>query len=171
MEITPGNMMDLANYIRNFNIHYSLLIRRYERFKKINIIGGDSTDIITYFDMIIVQLRALCIENSRYNKNYTAQILLTKVGEKEVAQRIDNMLDKNFFIDSSDLSVRTALKILADNFICHYDNFDEDRLSLTLADIIMNQLKNPYQSYQKVNLEYIMNTLMDCIGEGLRIKK
>lgn len=74
--------MKLMNYVQNFNIHYKLLVKRYERFKKINVINRDDTDVITYFDMIVIKLRAMCIENARYRSNYTAQILLTKLGDK-----------------------------------------------------------------------------------------
>lgn len=86
----------LLQYINNFNIHFSLLLRRYKRFKEINTIGNNDIDVITYLDMIVVQLRAMCIENERYKNNYTAQILLKKVGEEELATRIDEMLDQNF---------------------------------------------------------------------------
>lgn len=71
MEKASKDVYDFAVYIKNFNIHYSLLLRRYSRFKEINVICGNDTDVITYFDMIIVQLRALCIENCRYKSNYT----------------------------------------------------------------------------------------------------
>lgn len=159
--------IELMKYINNFNIHFSLLLRRYERFKQINKLGNKDIDVITYFDMIVVQLRALCIENGRYKKNYTAQILLNKVGEEELARKIDDMLEQNFFCDSSEINIKQALKILADEFICHYDNFDGDIHELSLADIIMKRLCNPYE---KVNLDYIMKVLVDCIGDGLTIK-
>ena len=170
MEKSLKDIYDFAVYIKNFNIHYSLLMRRYSRFKEINVIGGNDTDAITYFDMIIVQLRALCIENYRYKNNYTVQVLLRKMGEDEIAQKIDDLLNKDFFRDSSDISIKTAIKILADNFICHYDNFDDNISKLSLADIMMNQLKNPYKGYQTVDLEYIMSAINECIGDGLQMR-
>lgn len=158
----------LLEYINNFNIHFSLLLRRYKRFKEINTIGNNDIDVITYLDMIVVQLRAMCIENERYKNNYTAQTLLKKIGKEELATRIDEMLDQEFSCIWEDFSIKKSIKVLADEFICHYDNFDGVNLhELSLADIIANQLRNPYE--QK-NLDYIMKELINCIGEGLTLK-
>lgn len=163
-----NELLLLSQFIDNFNIHFTLLLRRYKRFSEINTIRNNDIDVITYFDMIIVQLRAICIENNNYKKNYTAQILLEKVGEDALADRINNMLNKEFLIGYENFTVRKAIKILADEFICHYDNFDGEKLhAFSLAQIIENQLKN---SYEKINLDYIMQELIYCIGEGLKIK-
>lgn len=169
MEKALKDIYDFAVYIRNFNIHYSLLLKRYSRFKEINVIGGNDIDVITYFDMIIVQLRALCIENSRYRNNYTVQVLLRKMGEDKIAEKIDELLNQDFFRDSSEISIKMAIKMLADNFICHYDNFDDNINKLSLTDIMMNQLKNPYKAYQTVDLDYIMSSIIECIGGGLQM--
>jgi hypothetical protein len=69
------------------------LLRRYRQFREINRIDNKDIDVITFFDMIIVQLRAMCIENERYKSNYTTQILLRKIGEGTLANKIDNMLN------------------------------------------------------------------------------
>ena len=160
--------LKLLEYINHFNVHFALLLRRYKRFKEINTIGNNDIDVITYLDMIVVQLRAMCIENERYKNNYTVQILLRKVGEDSLADKIDDMLNEEFYDGSLNVNIRTALKIIADEFICHYDNFDgENQHRLSLADIFMNKLRNPYE---RTNLDYIMKTLFDCIGEGLTIK-
>ncbi|MBN1215212.1 MAG: hypothetical protein JXA99_07180, partial [Candidatus Lokiarchaeota archaeon] len=119
------------------------------------------------------QLRALCIENKRYKENYTAQILLGKLGKKDLVEEIDNMLNENFRnilkfnpdgIEAEDISIRDAIKTLADEFICHYDNFDGAKVgNLSIYQVIFNQLRNPYE---KVNLDYIMNILIKCIHKG-----
>jgi hypothetical protein len=164
---TDEDLINLIQFIKHFNIHYALLLRRYNRFREINTIGNNDIDIITYLDIIVVQLRAMCIENERYKNNYTAQILLRKVGEDSLAQRLDDMLYEDFYGGSLNVDIKTALKILADEFICHYDNFDGDRLHrISLADIMMNQLRSPYH---EKNLDYIMHTLIECIGNGLTI--
>lgn len=157
--------MNILDFIRNFNVHFALLLRRFKRFKEINNIGNNDIDVITYLDMIIVQLRAMCIENERYKKNYTVQNLLRIVGEESLAHRIDKMLNEEIF---DGMNVRTGLKILADEFICHYDNFDDENMHrLSLADILMKRLRNPYE---RINLDYIMHELIDCIGEGLTVR-
>lgn len=161
------DLMQLSEFIEHFNIHYKLLLRRYNRFKEINDISNTDIDVITYLDMIVVQLRAMCIENTSRKKNYTAQILLRKVGEEELANKIDEMLEEPF-IPSTDFTIKKALKELADGFICHYDNYDATRSDgWYLAETIEKRLRNPYDT---VNLDYIMKTLISCIGEGLTIK-
>ena len=166
-ERNSDELMSLAEYIEHFNIHYRLLLRRYARFKEIDDVFNTDIDVITYLDMIVVQLRAMCIESPRLKKTYTAQILLRKVGEGELAERIDTMLEEPF-IPESDFTIRKALKTLADGFICHYDNFDGiDVDGWSFAEIIEKRLRNPYDM---PNLDYIMKNIIDCLGEGLTIK-
>lgn len=95
------------------------MLRRYKHFFEINKIPKAGLDIITYFDMIVVQIRALCIENPKQKKNYTAQILFRKIGEYDLANRIDSMLDTEFLVDCEGFPIRKAIKLLADGFICH----------------------------------------------------
>ncbi len=164
---TYAEQLRLMEYIKNFNVHFALLLRRYKRFREINTFGNKDIDVITYLDIIVVQLRAMCIESERNKNNYTVQILLRKVGEELLAKKIDDMLNEEFY-EESDLTIRKAIKILADEFICHYDNFDGKNMHrLSLAEILMKQLGNPYQ---RKNLDYIMKVLIECIGEGLTIK-
>lgn len=170
VEYTEDEMLELFEYIEHFNIHFKLLLRRYKRLKDIySIENAKDIDVITYVDMILVQLRAICIENERYKNNYTAQILLRKIGEDDLANKIDEMLNEEVYDGSMQVNIRKALKILADEFICHYDNFDKDKShKISLADIFINRLLSPYE---EKNLDYIMKVLIDCIGEGLTIQK
>jgi len=157
----------LSEFIENFNVHYSLLLRRYKRFREINNISNTDIDVITYLDMIVVQLRAMCIESEKYKHNYTVQIILRKVGEDELVTQIENMLNEPF-LEETDFTIKKAIKTLADEFICHYDNFDGANIhALSLAEIIEKKLKSPYDAH---NLDYIMKVLINCIGEGLTIK-
>ena len=160
-------LMSLAEYIEHFNVHYKLLLRRYVRFKEIDDIYNTDIDVITYLDMIVVQLRAMCIESPRLKNNYTAQILLRTLGEEDLAKKIEDMLEEPF-IPESDFTIRKAIKTLADGFICHYDNFDGlDSDGWYFAETIEKRLRNPYDS---ANLDYIMRTVIDCLGEGLTMK-
>lgn len=169
-EYTENEILELFEYIEHFNIHFRLLLRRYKRFKEIySFSNATNIDVITYIDMIIVQLRAMCIENERYKNNYTAQILLRKIGEDALANNIDKMLSEEFYDGSIQVSIKTALKIVADEFICHYDNFDGEKSHrISLAEIFINRLISPYE---EENLDYIMKVLINCIGDGLAIQK
>ena len=160
----------LGDFIEHFNIHYSLLLRRYRKFRNIDKAKKNNIDLITYLDIIVVQLRAMCIENPKNKKNYTVQSLLKQLGEPQLAQRIDDMLEEEFFGDDvvSGFPIKRALKLLADGFICHYDNFDGKKSDgWYYAETISQHLCD---CYSKVNLDYIMKTIIDCVGEGLTIK-
>ena len=97
-------------------MHYRLLLQRYKRFVKIDDIHNTDIDVITYLDMIIVQLRAMCIESPRLTKNYTAQNLLRMMQRDDLAQKIDDMLAEQFFSYRDNCDIRKALKIMADNY-------------------------------------------------------
>ena len=156
---------ELLQYLDHFNMHYKLLLRRYKRFVEIDDIHDTDIDVITYLDMIIVQLRALCIESPNRKKNYTAQNLLCLMKRDDLAQKIDDMLALQFFSYRENCDIRKALKIMADNYICHYDEFEDE--GIAWAELIEKQLRNPYDAH---NLKFIMETVIDCIGEGLSIE-
>ena len=150
------NERDFITYIDHFNMHYKLLLRRYKRFTEIDDIRNADIDVITYLDIIIVQLRAMCIESPKLKSNYTAQNLLRLMKRDDLAQ---------FFSYRDNCDIREALKILADKYICHYDAIEYDGIGW--AEIIEKQLRSPYDEH---NLAYIMKTVIDCLGEGLSIE-
>lgn len=81
-EYTEGKLYQLFEYVKHFNIHFNLLLSRYKRFKKIySIENATHIDVIIYIDMIIVQLRAVCIENERH-KNVWHQFYFVKLVNK-----------------------------------------------------------------------------------------
>lgn len=162
MEHTRENF----DFLEHFNIHYTLLLRRYEQFKKLDGMNVTNLDGSTYFDMIIVQIRALCIESPRLKKNYTAQVLLRKIGKADLADKLDAMLDSPLNdVVEEDYTIRKAIKTLVDGFICHYDNFDGDkRETWGWSGYLEKHLRNPYYP---VNLDYIMSIIIECIGDGL----
>ena len=159
-------------FIKYFSIHYKLLISRYMKYKELDKINNEDIDVGTYFDIIIVQLRALCIESPHLQNNYTVQTVLRRIGKEEYADRIDKMLDQQFMPGvncrtGEFFTTRKALKMLADKFICHYDNFDgsnSDGWGLGLA--IEKRLMNPYNT---PNLDTIMAEIVDCIYEAFDI--
>jgi len=158
----------LIEYIKSFSVHYDLLLQRYQRFEMLNVSPVATIDVSTYLDMIVVQLRAMCLENPKYENNYTIQILLRKVGEDTVAKKVEAMLDEQFFLDTEDFPIRMALKTLANKFVCHYDNSNGiNKGRWALAENIEKQLRNPYDNH---NLDYIMQTVIDCVERGLMQK-
>lgn len=164
MDLLDENKREFISYIDNFNMHYKLLLRRYARFREVNQPQNPDIDVITYFDIIIVQLRAICIENPKLKKNYTVQNLLKKMGRPDLSKNIDDMLDQEFAEFTKGYPIRKALKTLADQYICHYDKFERDDIGW--AESMTNNLRSPYFTH---NLDYIMEVLTDSIGEGLSI--
>lgn len=56
------------------------------------------------------------------------------------------MLDQDFYDGSLKVTIRIAFKILEDEFICRYDDFNnENRHRLSWSDIFMTRVRNPYQ--------------------------
>ena len=159
------NEEEFVWYLDQFSMHYKLLLRRYERFKEVNNINNLDIDVITYLDTLIVQLRAICIENEKLAKNYTIQNLLRHVKRDDLAKKIDDMLAEPFFSHRDDYDIRKALKTLADKYICHYDSIDI--YDKTASQMIENNLRSPYEPH---NLDYIMNTVTACVKEGLSLK-
>lgn len=156
---------EFLQYIDNFKMHFKLLLRRYRRFIEVDLIYNTDIDVITYLDMIIVQLRAMCIESQYQKNNYTAQNLLRLMKRDDLANNIDNMLAEQFFSYRNNCDIRRALKIMADKYICHYDTFDKEEMHW--CEMIEKQLRNPYDEH---NLAYIMKVVIDCIGEGLSLE-
>lgn len=162
---------ELLDYIKHFEVHWRLFLKRYKRYMKLQKLrNNDDLDANTYFDMLIVQIRAMCIENSKLKNNYTVQNVLKKIGREELASKIDNVLDmpfREYIIDKSTgnpITIKKVIKILADGFICHYDNFDGERdIERSFAIVIENNLRNPYYS---VNLEFIISVVIDCVEQG-----
>ena len=169
-ERQSDELLMLGEFIEHFNVHYSLLLRRYKKFRELSKYNFDNIDLLTYLDIIVVQLRAMCVESPQNKKNYTVQTLLKQLGEPELAQRIDDMLEEEFLGDVlvSGFTIKKALKLLADRFICHYDNFDgKDSDGWYYYNMISRRLCD---CCKKVNLDYIMNIIIECVGEGLTIK-
>jgi hypothetical protein len=130
---------EFLQYIDNFKMHFKLLLRRYKRFTEVDDIHNTDIDVITYLDMIIVQLRALCIESPNLKSNYTAQNYLRLMKRDDLAEKIDNMLAEQFFSYRDNCDIRRAIKILADKYICHYDAFDDEEL--LWCEMIEKQLR------------------------------
>ena len=151
-----------SEVLDNFLMHYNLLLRRYARFKEINQAQNTDISVLTFLDIIVVQLRAMCIESKNIEeKNYTAQRLLRMEGRDDLAQEIEKMLEEPF-AEIIGMTTRDALKYFADKYICHYDAFC--RRDINLARIIEQNLRNPYGM---INLAHIMYIVTRCINEGL----
>jgi len=164
-------LQKLADFIKHFEIHWNLFVRRYIRFKELeNSVTYGEFDYCTYFDMLIVHIRAMCIESPNLKSNYTIQNMLRRIDKPELAQKIDDELEKPLIealIDKdteNPLTLRKAIKILSDGFICHYDNFDGEKdIQRGIAIAIEGNLKNKFNSR---NIYSLVNTMVECVEDG-----
>lgn len=97
----------------------SLLIQRIEKFSSLS---ENTEEYDVYFEVILVQLRAMFIENAKYKDNYTSQVYMHKLGMKNEIDRINSYLDEKII---DDLSIREAIKTIVDKYIVHYDNLND----------------------------------------------
>ena len=109
--------------VRAFERNFITLINRNRRLKSLH---GDPEAWWTYFDAILVQLRAICIENNdNVDKNYTVQGVLRRLGCEELREDFNDFLGQMFCLNEDEhFSYRDIVKKLVDKFICHYDNYD-----------------------------------------------
>lgn len=146
---------EIWDYIKAFSSNVELLLRRYQIFQNLSQESG-FIQYLSYFDIIMVQLRALCIENERYSENYTIQVLMKKLNRSDLAQKLENYLDNEI---SEGVTIREAIKFIADKFICHYDSTTiNDRVKETYYRAC---LTNPAGKY---NLNAILGEILEIIS-------
>ena len=153
-------------FIDHFQFSIELLALRLDKFKMISTkdLRENKTELFTYFDIIIVQLRAMFIENERYKTNYTFQNYLSLIGQEDKIEKITQYLNKPFidenYTDKSGgvISIKTAIKILSDQYICHYDDTTYEEKSL--VHLISTQLAN-IRNNSVYNIERIITNILD----------
>ncbi|HQQ51317.1 MAG TPA: hypothetical protein PLZ29_08980, partial [Spirochaetota bacterium] len=144
-----------AEFYESFNFNLSLLMKRYLKFKNISPYDKNTeVEWFTYFDCLITQFRAMFIENEQNKNNYTYQNFLNLYGKHEVVSAINTYLNEPFinedFFDFNGeiLTIRNAIKFVADKFICHYDKTSleerarQELISNTLSNVSNNSVNN-----------------------------
>lgn len=190
---TAEVMMYIEEYVSFFNDQYVLLKERYDRFKELRSEKGWCLDTETYIDMIIVQLRSIMIENTQKGArafgNYTIQSILSITEDENNAKKIDELLNTILIPGANgcdeclvgdgclqniegclvrkSLTIKLALKIIADKTICHYDNYySKGCCSWDCIRMIKWML---YEQQNDINIDYIMNTLSSIFHDGVKV--
>jgi hypothetical protein len=133
-----------------------LLIRRV---KKLEQIKSGTVDYWTYYDIILVQIRALFIESPRLKSNYTVQNYLIKIGENKLAEEINEYFDTEL---SPGITLREAIKVSVDKFIAHYDEIDDRDL------MIENLCRIKLTGYEKHLTKLLKDMLLIMIRGNLK---
>lgn len=165
MNIDNSNLEDRFYFLERmkiFDSYVTILVQRYDKFSKLSL--NETVDWFTYFDMIIVQLRALCVENARYSSNHTLQITLRKLGKDDLADRIDTFLETTLIWDETPL--KEAIKFIADKFICHYDDVDLGERALEHS--LRGALSNPEG---RCGLSVVIKEIVNVINEAYKDSK
>lgn len=107
-----------------FILFYNNFKNLCDRINRLEEIEKDTLDHLTYYEIILVQIRALFIESERdKEKNITVQKYLIQSGHKDIVDEIESFLNLHL---SDNLTLRKAIKTCVDKFIVHYDNTTEE---------------------------------------------
>lgn len=155
---TPAEAFTLIFATERLSFNIELLNYKLSWFDRLNAMDKKQQfEYLTVFDSIITHLRAMLLEKKK--KNYTLQNYFIKSGKPEIAQNIDDYLDKPFDPQQS-RSIRDALKFISDKFVCHFDEIAP--IDLGNANYIMSALSNPHST---INLKKIVEDLIAIIEE------
>lgn len=158
-DVYLNDMIRKRKFLKIFMENFNLLYKRYNRFcyyqRK-----GLYEEAEPYLDIIIVQLRSMCAENS--HKNYTIQNLFNLFEQNDLSDNINRMLDEKFINFSEDddrynFSIKKAIKSCADRIICHYDNFDDEVLLRSTILLVLCKLSN--RNFEK-SIHYILKVIV-----------
>lgn len=117
-----------ASFVAMFGKKINLVECRLQRMLELqDVTVWRNLDWLTYRDMVIVQVAAMCVDRTATEHDgYTIQSLLRRMGQEHLIGGIDKVLNKNVAVDAdhNDVTVRIALKTIRDKFLCHYDNHE-----------------------------------------------
>ena len=88
------------------------------RVKRLSELDKNSLDYKTYFDMALIQLRALCIEGQHHTDNYTLQNYLKKFGLSKEAEVVNEFFLRKI---GGQITLKELIKVTTDKFVAHYD--------------------------------------------------
>lgn len=138
---------EFCRYREQYNSQIIKIQRKmdYFLFRDKNFIKDDIFLEDMFLESILVDVRALLMENARYKKNYTLQnsFRLNSDNEKDInfkiACEIDNLLNDTYLPDG-ETSFFEAVKFYTDKYIAHRDNtsIDDDEKKIRIKSAFLN---------------------------------
>lgn len=138
---------EFCRYREQYNSQIIKIQRKmdYFLFRDKNFIKDDIFLEDMFLESILVDIRALLMENARYKKNYTLQnsFRLNSDNEKDInfkiACEIDNLLNDTYLPDG-ETSFFEAVKFYTDKYIAHRDNtsIDDDEKKIRIKSAFLN---------------------------------
>lgn len=163
-----SNIKDFAKFAMKFTYNLELFKFRLNKFLDLprpSKTTEEECEWFTYYDILLVQTRAMLIESKNRTTNYTLQNFLRKLGREKDAQIIDSFLNSPFdseIKDESDnvISIRNVIKFVTDKFICHYDYTSDGDIELEnkISKILTN-----LDDYEKNNIHKILYVIIDLL--------
>ena len=158
MELKISEKLAKTPFLEQFDFNVKQLDFRLNRAIAIDTTKAENhSEFLMVFDSALVLFRSLFLEKGK--KNYTFQNYYIEIGKPEIASKIDAYLDSDF--EATGISIRTALKFIADKFVCHVDDITFEEIGH--ANYYMATLKNPYAPN---NLANIVKNLSCIISQG-----
>lgn len=112
-------MEDLESFIESFKEKMMLLLKRINKFTTLE---ENTDEYYIYFDIILIQIRAMFIENERNKNNYTSQIYAKNLESEYHVSLINNILHERLL---DDFTIRDGIKLIVDKTLAHYDFISE----------------------------------------------
>lgn len=130
-----------------FNL--DLLKYRLDKLSKIDVSDKNNKfEFFTYFDALIVQIRAMFLEKE--SKNFTFQSFLNTINRSDLVEKVETFFEEPF--DGMDLqnrndgleyrSIKKVIKFITDKFVCHNDA--TSLIDQGNQNYFVSALTNPY---------------------------
>ncbi|MBE0515392.1 hypothetical protein [Sulfurimonas sp.] len=146
-----------------------LLSYRLEKLKSINTMEKvNQFEFLTYFDASLVSIRALFLENDK--KSFSLVNFFEKTNNEISLKLLYDLLDSSFNAQDEEnkingekyITLKDALKLLTDKFICHHDK--NSNIKIGNANYIMSILSNKHHKHYLANiLERIFSIYSDAL--------
>ncbi|WP_336046157.1 hypothetical protein [Solibacillus ferritrahens] len=148
---------EFSEYNKIFNEKKAFLKAKIEKFKSLK---PGSFEYSCYMDLILVDVRAMLLENDRYAKNYTIQNhfrRFTEKGKQSLLNKVADNIDEYLKIELIEgLSIKESIKFYVDKFLVHFDDVnshDFDKKEEIIQSLINNEVYNLQAIVENV-LEY-----------------
>lgn len=149
-----------TSFLQQFSYAIKMLNYRIKRLTDIDVFDKkNNMEYQMVLDSTIVLFRALFLENR--NSNYTIQNYFRKTDREQIANKIDEFLDKPYADYTPKYSLRNALKFITDKFVCHQDNVTP--IDIGLCNAWISNLNNPYHPR---NINSIMREISDILNSA-----
>jgi hypothetical protein len=139
--VEQENIFKKLRLVDVFTFNLELLSYRINKFSDMKSINYNKFEKYTYFDAIIVQIRAMFLEKK--SNNFTFQLFLKSEGRIDLAEKVNAYFDEPF--DATDIeardngdkfrSIRNVIK-----FIDYIDQGEQNYL----VNILLNPYNNRY---------------------------